>query len=93
MVLTGVKHNFNGFPISINDIRDKYFAEIPLTEEEEVALKNYDSLRMEYLNSAPSEDVFESRYIELQAKANLAPFTDFLDLSKYIWDQGILTNL
>lgn len=80
------------FPVSINDIRDKYFADVPLTEEEELALKNYDSFRMEYLNSAPNDAVFEKRYLELQAKALLAPYTEFLDLSKFEWDKGIFTN-
>lgn len=66
--------------MSINDIRDKYFEDQPLTEEERTALKNYDTYRMNYLNAAPNEEIFEKRYLELQAKANLCSYTDFLNL-------------
>jgi hypothetical protein len=81
MNLTSSKQDLSGLPVSINDIRDKYFEDIPLSQDEELALKNFDKYRMDYLNSAPNEEVFEKRYLELQAKANLASFTEFLDLS------------
>lgn len=71
-----------GLPVSINDIRDKYFEDIALTAEEQLALQNYDRYRMEYLNSAANEEEFEKRYLELQAKANLSSFKDFLDYTK-----------
>lgn len=73
-----VHTKINQLPVSINDIRDKYFDDLPMTEEEKTALKNFDRYRMDYLNAAENEEVFEKRYLELQAKANLAPFTDFL---------------
>lgn len=81
MKLSSHKQQVNGLPVSINDIRDKYFEDIPLTPEEEKALKNFDKYRMEYLNAAPNEEVFEKRYLELQAKANLSAYTDFLNIS------------
>jgi len=68
----------NNLPVSINDIRDKYFEDIPLTNEEAKALKNYDKYRVEYLNAAKNEEEFEKRYLELQVKANLSPYSDFL---------------
>jgi len=74
-----LKLNLNGLPVSINDIRDKYFESIPLSEQERAALNNFDKYRMEYLNSAPNEEAFEKRYLEIQAKANLAAYTDFLN--------------
>lgn len=74
------KQELHGLPVSINDIRDKYFEDIPLTDEEKRALNNYDKYRMDYLNSAPTEEVFEARYLELQAKANLASYTEFLNI-------------
>jgi hypothetical protein len=80
MKLTSHKQDINGLPVSINDIRDKYFEDIPLTNEEETALNNFDKYRMEYLNAAPNEEIFEKRYLELQAKANLSAYTDFLTL-------------
>jgi len=45
-----------GLPVSINDIRDKYFEDIPLTAEEKLALNNFDKYRMNYLNSAANEE-------------------------------------
>lgn len=79
MTTSSLKQSLSSLPVSINDVRDKYFENAPLTEQEKLALKNFDRYRMEYLNSAPSEEAFEKRYLEIQAKANLSAFTDFLD--------------
>ena len=79
-----VQKDQNSLPVSINDIRDKYFEDIPLTEEERTALVNYDRFRMDYLNAASTEEEFEKRYLELQVKANLSPYTDFLDSSNLV---------
>jgi hypothetical protein len=68
-----------GLPVSINDIRDKYFDDLPLSSEEQLALDNFDRFRMEYLNAAANEEMFEKRYLEIQARANLASYTDFLN--------------
>ncbi len=65
-------------PISINDVRDKYFNGESLNEEELKALSRFDNYRIWYLNSANGEWEFHQRYEELQAKANLSPFSDFL---------------
>lgn len=80
------KQSLHGFPLSINDIRDKYFEDLPLSDDEKTALKNYDKYRMDYLNAAPNEEVFEQRYLELQAKANLASYTEFLNLESLNFD-------
>tara|TARA_B100000809_G_C15119036_1_gene523553 strand:- start:499 stop:732 length:234 start_codon:yes stop_codon:yes gene_type:complete len=66
------------FPTSINDLRDKYYDGLELTIEEQGAIQNYDRLRIEYLNSSKNEEEFDKRYLELQAKANLSSFKDFL---------------
>ena len=65
-------------PISINDLKDRYFDGLKLAPEELLAIKKYDLFRLEYLNSASDSKEFDRRYLELQAKANLSPFTDFL---------------
>lgn len=80
------KQKTGGLPISINDIRDKYFEDIPLSTDEESALKNFDKYRMEYLNSSPNEEVFEKRYLEIQAKANLSSYLDFLNPESFTKD-------
>lgn len=64
--------------ISINDLRDKYFSGTTLTKEEKLALVNYDGYRIKYLNESVDEDQFQERYLEMQAKANLTNYTEFL---------------
>jgi len=66
------------FPTSINDLRDKYYDGVELFEDELLAIQNFDKYRIEYLNSSESEEEFDKRYLELQAKANLASFKDFI---------------
>ena len=66
------------FPTSINDLRDKYYDGVELSEDELLAIQNFDKYRIEYLNSSVNEEEFDKRYLELQAKANLASFKDFL---------------
>ncbi len=68
------------FPVSINDLRDKYYDGEHLTEEELLAIQNFDKYRIDYLNSSKDEEEFDKRYIELQAKANLADYKEFLNL-------------
>lgn len=86
MTLLTLKQDLHGLPVSINDIRDKYFEDIPLTDEEKRALTNFDKYRMDYLNAAPNEEIFEARYLELQAKANLASYTEFLNADNLKFD-------
>jgi hypothetical protein len=68
------------FPVSINDLRDKYYDGDHLTEEELLAIQNFDKFRIDYLNSSKDEDEFDKRYLELQAKANLSDYRAFLKL-------------
>lgn len=65
-------------PVTINDLREKDFSGQSISAEEREALENYDQFRIEYLNASKTEEEFHKRYFELQAKANLAPFTEFL---------------
>ncbi len=66
------------FPVSINDLRDKYYDGEHLTEDELLAIQNFDKYRIDYLNSSKDEAEFDQRYLELQAKANLADYKEFL---------------
>ena len=43
-------------PVSINDLRDKYFSGQILSKEEKLALMNYDQYRVNYLNDSTDED-------------------------------------
>lgn len=67
------------YPVSISDIQDRYFDGKPLSDGEKLALKNFNSYRLNYLESAEGEKDFEQRYFEVQIKANLSSYTDFLD--------------
>jgi len=64
--------------ISINDLRDKYFSGQTLAKDEKLAMMNYDQYRINYLNESSDEEEFQKRYLELQAKANLTHYSEFL---------------
>ena len=67
-------------PVSINDLRDRYFDNLPLTQEEELALSNFDQYRIQQLNQATSDEDFKTTYLKIQAMANLSSYRDFLNL-------------
>ncbi len=69
-------------PISINDLKDKYFDGSPLTEEEEIALTNFDHYRIERLNAVKSDAEFNLCYLKIQAMANLWSYRSFLNLDR-----------
>lgn len=64
--------------VSINDLRDKYYNGVRLTEEERQALERFDHYRLEQLNSQKSEELFHKEYLRLQILANLNHYTEFL---------------
>lgn len=64
--------------VSINDLRDKYYNGVRLTEEERQALERFDRYRLEQLNSQKSEELFHKEYLRLQILANLNHYTEFL---------------
>ena len=66
------------FPTSVNDLRDKYYDGKQLSEDELLAIQNFDKYRIEYLNSSETEEEFDKRYLELQAKANLSSYKEFI---------------
>jgi hypothetical protein len=72
------KNSLMGGLISINDLRDKDFAGISLTEEEQKAINNFDKYRIEQLSKQANEKDFHNKYIQLQAMANLSPYSEFL---------------
>ncbi len=67
-------------PVSINDLRDRYFEGISLSEEEEMALSNFDQYRLNKLNSARSDAEFKLIYLKIQAMANLSSYRYFLNM-------------
>jgi hypothetical protein len=79
MTTTQESKNIGQFPISISDLQDRYFDGDNLSEEEKSALSNFNSYRVAYLESATDERDFEKRYFELQIKANLSSYMEFLD--------------
>lgn len=67
-------------PVSINDLKDKYYDGLPLTQEEEMALSNFDQYRIQKLNAAKSDAEFKLVYLKIQAMANLSSYRYFLNL-------------
>ena len=65
-------------PESINDLNDKYFDGVPLTEDEKLALSNFDQYRLNRLSAAKSDAEFKLIYLKIQAMANLSSYQYFL---------------
>ena len=68
----------DGDEITINDLRDKEFRSERLSEEEAVALINFDKFRLGELNKITSDLDFNARYCQLQILANIADYKEFL---------------
>ena len=68
----------NSLVLSINDVKEKYFNGESLNTEEREALTRFDNFRIWYLNSARGELEFHKRYEELQTKAILSHYREFL---------------
>lgn len=64
--------------LSINDLRELDYSNDTLTNNEKIAIKNYDKFRIEELNKQVSEQKFYARYMQLQVMANLSPYEEFL---------------
>lgn len=67
-----------GLVESINDLRDKEFSGIRLSEKEATALSNYDKYRIKVLNAQMEEKAFHYKYRQLQVIANLSDWQEFL---------------
>ncbi len=67
-------------PVSINDLKDKYFDNLELTQEEELALRNFDQYRINRLNETKSDAEFKLCYLKIQAMANLSSYRYFLNM-------------
>jgi hypothetical protein len=68
----------SGLVTSINDLRDKEFSGIRLTEEEKTALANFDRYRINVLNSQEDDEKFHYKYRQIQVIANLSDWREFL---------------
>jgi hypothetical protein len=71
-----------GGTVSINDLRDREFNGESLSEDEKLALHNFDRFRIEELNAIHNDMEFHERYRQLQVMANLADWKDFMELGK-----------
>ncbi len=67
------------FGVSINDLRDKEFSGVKLTNEEKTALENFDRYRLHVLNAEMEKDKFHYHYRQLQVIANLSDWQEFLN--------------
>ena len=67
-----------GEEITINDVRDKEFRNEILSEEEALALLNFDRYRLSELSKIKNDLEFNARYCQLQILANIADYKEFL---------------
>ena len=66
-------------PVSVNDLLDRLYDGVELSLEQRKAIQNYEKYRVRFLNSATNDLEFRERYEELQIKANVSPFQEFLE--------------
>lgn len=73
-----------GLVVSINDLRDKEFSGVKLSQDEKNALSNFDRYRITILNAQSDEQQFHHKYRQIQVIANLSDWREFLseDFSK-----------
>lgn len=63
---------------SINDLRDKEFSGKSLSAEEKYALANFDTYRLNILNSQENDEQFHLSYRQIQVISNLGDWREFL---------------
>ncbi len=68
----------DGLITSINDLRDKEFSGGKLSQDEKLAVANFDRYRISVLNAQLDEEVFHQKYRQLQVIANFSDWQEFL---------------
>ena len=66
--------------ITISDLRDSYFDDLPLTSEQVLAIKRFDKYRIQVLQSVEEEEdqVFQKKYLDLLVIENTVDYREFL---------------
>lgn len=65
--------------ITISDLKDSYFDELPISQEQIQALKEFDKYRVQKLSETTSEDAFQKMYFDLQVLENTVDYREFLE--------------
>lgn len=68
--------------ITVNDLNDKLFEGENLSNDELLAIGNFEKFRLEKLNGVTSDLEFKLIYHKIQVMANLSPYTIFLNLEE-----------
>lgn len=68
--------------ITVNDLNDKLFEGENLSNDELLAIGNFEKFRLEKLNGVTSDLEFKLIYHKIQVMANLSPYTIFLNLDE-----------
>jgi hypothetical protein len=64
--------------ITISDLRDSYFDELPLAADQILALKEFDKIRVKKLSNVGDDVDFQKQYFDLQVIENTVDYRDFL---------------
>lgn len=72
---TGLKSGI----VSINDLQERDFNSIALSDIERKALFRYEKYRILELNKNLNEESFNQKYMLLQVMANMRDYSEFLD--------------
>ena len=64
--------------VTINDLKDRLFNNESMTDEEHLAVKNFDSYRLDRLSKIDDDAEFEQVYLLIRAEANMLDYRQFL---------------
>jgi len=75
-----ISNGFTTAPLAktISDLKEDYFDGFVLSEEQKMALKNFDKLRVSVLSEADNDEDFQLKYFELQMKENTEDYHNFI---------------
>ncbi len=65
--------------ITIGDLKDNYFDELPISSDQIQALKTFDRYRVEVLKKAKESPDFRQQYLKLKILENTVDYRDFLE--------------
>lgn len=64
--------------VSINDLKELYYQDLPLTQKQKAAIRNFDRYRIRELQKQTTSESYNKRYMQLQVMSNLSSYTEFI---------------
>ncbi|MCH2232673.1 MAG: hypothetical protein MK078_00365 [Crocinitomicaceae bacterium] len=64
--------------VTINDLKDRLYANETMAEDELEAIKKFDQYRLDRLSKIDDDSEFEKTYLLIRAEANMLDYRSFL---------------